>query len=119
MGGMNKTIAQFQPQQTKNDRWFVSVKTGNGPDSQLGTSKRQTRREIGFRTNRNTGPANQFNGDGADETSVERARRPGARRDQRHAPSLTTRGVPEWPIQAGIDSWQKFARQELEATLDG
>jgi hypothetical protein len=36
MGGTNKTIAQFQPQQTKNDRWFVSVKTGNGPDSHIG-----------------------------------------------------------------------------------
>ncbi|MCP1765011.1 hypothetical protein M2202_006180 [Bradyrhizobium japonicum] len=26
----------FEPQMTKSGRWFVSVKTGNGPDSNIG-----------------------------------------------------------------------------------
>ena len=36
MAGMNKTFPQFEPQQTRDGRWFVSVKTGNGPDSHIG-----------------------------------------------------------------------------------
>jgi hypothetical protein len=30
------TIPQFEPQMTKSGRWFVSVRTGNGPDSHIG-----------------------------------------------------------------------------------
>ncbi|MGY4420913.1 hypothetical protein ACVWY2_003362 [Bradyrhizobium sp. JR6.1] len=26
----------FQPEKTRNGRWFVAVKTGNGPDSHIG-----------------------------------------------------------------------------------
>ena len=36
MAGMNKTFPQFEPQKTRGGRWFVSVKTGNGPDSHIG-----------------------------------------------------------------------------------
>lgn len=30
------TTPQFEPQRTKGGRWFVAVKTGNGPDSHIG-----------------------------------------------------------------------------------
>jgi hypothetical protein len=34
--GMAETVPRFEPQMTKSGRWFVSVKTGNGPDSHIG-----------------------------------------------------------------------------------
>jgi hypothetical protein len=34
---MSKPFPQFQPEMIKGDgRWFVAVKTGNGPDSLIG-----------------------------------------------------------------------------------
>jgi hypothetical protein len=30
------TVPEFEPEMTKSGRWFVSVKTGNGPDSHIG-----------------------------------------------------------------------------------
>jgi hypothetical protein len=33
---MHKPAPKFAPEKTKNDRWFVSVVTGNGPDSHVG-----------------------------------------------------------------------------------
>jgi hypothetical protein len=37
-GGMAKLDLdpQFEPEMIKSGRWFVSVKTGNGPDSHIG-----------------------------------------------------------------------------------
>jgi hypothetical protein len=29
-------VPRFEPEMTKSGRWFVSVKTGNGPDSHIG-----------------------------------------------------------------------------------
>jgi hypothetical protein len=29
-------VPYFEPEMTKSGRWFVSVKTGNGPDSHIG-----------------------------------------------------------------------------------
>jgi hypothetical protein len=29
--GMSKPVPQFQPEMVKGGRWFVAVKTGNGP----------------------------------------------------------------------------------------
>jgi hypothetical protein len=34
--GMTKPVPSFQPEMTKSGRWFVAVKTGNGPDSHIG-----------------------------------------------------------------------------------
>ena len=34
--GMTKPTPQFQPEMIKSGRWFVAVKTGNGPDSHIG-----------------------------------------------------------------------------------
>jgi hypothetical protein len=31
-----RVLPYFEPQRTKSDRWFVSVRTGNGPDSHIG-----------------------------------------------------------------------------------
>jgi hypothetical protein len=33
---MAKTVPEFKPQKLQSGRWFVSVKTGNGPDSHIG-----------------------------------------------------------------------------------
>jgi hypothetical protein len=33
---MAKLLPQFEPQMIKGGRWFVSVVTGNGPDSHIG-----------------------------------------------------------------------------------
>jgi hypothetical protein len=33
---MAKTTPHFEPEMIKSGRWFVSVKTGNGPDSHIG-----------------------------------------------------------------------------------
>jgi hypothetical protein len=33
---MSKTLPQFEAQPAKGGRWFVAVKTGNGPDSHIG-----------------------------------------------------------------------------------
>jgi hypothetical protein len=33
---MAKTLPEFKPQMIKSGRWFVSVTTGNGPDSHIG-----------------------------------------------------------------------------------
>jgi hypothetical protein len=33
---MAKTVPHFEPEMTKSGRWFVAVKTGNGPDSHIG-----------------------------------------------------------------------------------
>jgi hypothetical protein len=33
---MAKTVPEFEPQMIESGRWFVSVKTGNGPDSHIG-----------------------------------------------------------------------------------
>jgi hypothetical protein len=33
---MVKTAPEFEPQSIQSGRWFVSVKTGNGPDSHVG-----------------------------------------------------------------------------------
>ena len=33
---MAKTVPEFDPQKLQSGRWFVSVKTGNGPDSHIG-----------------------------------------------------------------------------------
>src|ERR1700682_3995233 len=33
---MAKPAPHFEPEMTKSGRWFVSVKTGNGPDSHIG-----------------------------------------------------------------------------------
>jgi hypothetical protein len=33
---MAKTVPQFEPKMTRDGRWFVSVVTGNGPDSHIG-----------------------------------------------------------------------------------
>jgi hypothetical protein len=35
-GAMAKTTPEFVPEMIKSGRWFVSVKTGNGPDSHIG-----------------------------------------------------------------------------------
>jgi len=34
--GMTIKTPHFQPEKTKDGRWFVAVKTGNGPDSHIG-----------------------------------------------------------------------------------
>jgi hypothetical protein len=35
--GMAKPeVPHFEPEMTKSGRWFVAVKTGNGPDSHIG-----------------------------------------------------------------------------------
>jgi hypothetical protein len=34
--GTAKTVPEFEPQKIQSGRWFVSVKTGNGPDSHIG-----------------------------------------------------------------------------------
>jgi hypothetical protein len=36
MGDMSKPFPQFRPEMIKDGRWFVAVKTGNGPDSHIG-----------------------------------------------------------------------------------
>jgi FixJ family two-component response regulator len=36
IASMKETFPHFEPQMTKSGRWFVSVKTGNGPDSHVG-----------------------------------------------------------------------------------
>jgi hypothetical protein len=33
---MAKTVPYFEPEMIKSCRWFVAVKTGNGPDSLIG-----------------------------------------------------------------------------------
>jgi hypothetical protein len=33
---MAETVPRFKPQMIKSGRWFVSVVTGNGPDSHIG-----------------------------------------------------------------------------------
>jgi hypothetical protein len=33
---MIKTLPEFRPEMLKGGRWFVAVKTGNGPDSHIG-----------------------------------------------------------------------------------
>jgi hypothetical protein len=33
---MAKPYPEFEPQKIQSGRWFVSVKTGNGPDSHIG-----------------------------------------------------------------------------------
>ena len=33
---MTKTVPQFETKMIKSGRWFVSVITGNGPDSHIG-----------------------------------------------------------------------------------
>jgi hypothetical protein len=33
---MTKPIPKLQPEMLKGARWFVAVKTGNGPDSHIG-----------------------------------------------------------------------------------
>jgi hypothetical protein len=33
---MADELPHFSPQETENGRWFVSVETGNGPDSHVG-----------------------------------------------------------------------------------
>jgi hypothetical protein len=33
---MAKAVPEFKPQMVKTGRWFVAVKTGNGPDSHIG-----------------------------------------------------------------------------------
>jgi hypothetical protein len=33
---MAKPAPHFEPEMIKSGRWFVSVKTGNGPDSHIG-----------------------------------------------------------------------------------
>jgi hypothetical protein len=35
-GGLAQTPPEFEPQMTKDGRWYVSVKTRNGPDSHVG-----------------------------------------------------------------------------------
>jgi hypothetical protein len=34
--GMAETVPRFKPKMVKSGRWFVSVVTGNGPDSHIG-----------------------------------------------------------------------------------
>lgn len=36
LSGMTTKTPHFQPEKTKDGRWFVAVKTGNGPDSHIG-----------------------------------------------------------------------------------
>jgi hypothetical protein len=36
IAAMTKTLPKFEPQMIKSGRWFVSVVTGNGPDSHVG-----------------------------------------------------------------------------------
>ena len=36
LSGMTPKTPHFQPEKTKDGRWFVAVKTGNGPDSHIG-----------------------------------------------------------------------------------
>jgi hypothetical protein len=33
---MTKPFPYFEPEAVKSGRWFVAVKTGNGPDSHIG-----------------------------------------------------------------------------------
>ena len=33
---MPQTLPEFEPELMKNGRWFVAVKTGNGPNSHVG-----------------------------------------------------------------------------------
>jgi hypothetical protein len=35
-GALAQVQPEFEPQRTRGGRWFVSVKTGNGPDSHIG-----------------------------------------------------------------------------------
>ena len=56
---MEKIFPQFEPTMGTSGRWFVSVQTGKGPNSTSETSKRNQRRNAGFRPKRNTGPANR------------------------------------------------------------
>lgn len=35
-------VPRFEPERTKSGRWFVSVKTGNGPDSHIGVFETET-----------------------------------------------------------------------------
>ena len=47
---MTAAVPQFEPQMTKSGRWFVSVKTGNGPDSHIGDFATEAEaKEIGER----------------------------------------------------------------------
>jgi hypothetical protein len=36
IGALTNAHPEFEPQMTRSGRWFVSVKTGNGPDSHIG-----------------------------------------------------------------------------------
>jgi hypothetical protein len=47
---MYKPVPKFAPEKTKNDRWFVAVVTGNGPDSHIGDFASKTDAENWIRT---------------------------------------------------------------------
>jgi hypothetical protein len=53
--GNGKNSPEFEPQKIQSGRWFVSVKTGNGPDSHIGDSMQK--RKTGLRPKRNIGQA--------------------------------------------------------------
>jgi hypothetical protein len=47
---MLKSPPQFEPEITKSGRWFVAVKTGNGPDSHIGDFETKADAEVWIST---------------------------------------------------------------------
>lgn len=45
IAGMQKTFPQFKPEMIPSGRWFVAVKTGNGPDSHIGDFENEAEAE--------------------------------------------------------------------------
>jgi hypothetical protein len=43
-------VPEFQPEKTRGDRWFVAVKTGNGPDSHIGDFETEEQAQEWIRT---------------------------------------------------------------------
>jgi hypothetical protein len=56
-GGLAQTPPEFEPQMTKDGRWYVSVKTGNGPDSHIGDFETERMRKTGLQRKQNIGRA--------------------------------------------------------------
>jgi hypothetical protein len=48
--GYDKAAPQFEPEMIKSGRWFVAVKTGNGPDSHIGDFETKADAEVWIST---------------------------------------------------------------------
>ena len=61
MAYMAKTFPHFEPEMIKSGRWFVAVKTGNGPDSHIGDfdNEAEARRWISIKAKYWPGKADQ------------------------------------------------------------